>query len=206
MSELDLTVITATTPERSALFGEALKSLHAQTLKPSYRFMRDDQHRGPAQTLNQLAAGVDTEWLFRLDDDDLLDPDHFEVLSHWLDQGDADIVYTYCRVDGVDDPNRFQVRWQSVGNGWGELYERNWIPCSAAIRTELFHDLGGYDDVPEEDWDLWKRALDVDATFVCVPCATWTYRMNPEWKHRSDREFVLIPDPPVNSFTIGELS
>lgn len=184
MSQLDLTVITPTMPERSDLLVQALMSLHAQTLKPSYRFTVDKDGRGPARTLNQLAHGVTTEWLFRLDDDDLLDPDHFEILSHWLDD-DADIVFTWCRIEGNDDPAQFQVRWQAL-HGWEHLHAANWIPCSAAIRTSLFHDLGGYRDVDEEDWEFWRRALDAGARFRCVPTVTWTYRMNPEWQHRSD--------------------
>lgn len=186
MNDLDLTVVIPTIAERAPLLAEALASLEAQTLKVPHYTCYDPERYGPANVVNRLVEQVKTKWFFRLDDDDLLDPDHFEVLSHWLDD-DADIVFTWCRIEGggeLHPPEQFQVRLQDEF-GWEHLREQNWIPCSAAIRTSLFHDLGGFREVPEEDWDFWQRALDHGATFSCVPTVTWTYRMNPEWSHRS---------------------
>lgn len=183
--EYELTIIIPTIPEREALLAEALASVKAQTTPCSYKVGIDTQHQGPAGTVNSLASCVETEWLFRLDDDDLLDPDHVEVISRWLTD-DVDIVYTWCRVEGDAEhgPGQFQIRPQDVF-GWEHIHTVNWIPCSAAVRTDLFNELGGLRDVDEEDWDFWKRAYDAGATFSCVPAVTWTYRMNPEWSHRS---------------------
>lgn len=181
---MDLTVCIPTIPERAELLAEALASLEAQTVSGQRLIGEDTQHNGPVATMNSLGACVTTDWLFRLDDDDLLDPDHFEVLSKWLDDG-ADIVYTWCRVEGggeVHPPDQFQVRLQNEF-GWEHLHNVNWIPCSAAIRTELWHELGGYADVEYEDWDFWKRAVDHGARFRCVPTVTWTYRLG-DWEHR----------------------
>jgi hypothetical protein len=183
----DITVLIPTIPERADLYREALASVEAQTHPVELATEVDVEHTGPVATVNRLAAGVDTDWLFRLDDDDLLDADHFDVLSHWLDD-DADIVYTWCRIEGGGDqhpPEQFQVRLQDEF-GWDYLHTANWIPCSAAIRTTLWRDLGGLRDVQEEDWDFWIRALEAGARFRCVPAVTWTYRMNAEWAHRSD--------------------
>lgn len=184
---IDLTVVSATIGGRAGLFGECRDSLAAQTLSVPHEFAYDTLRLGPAQTLNHVVKHrVHTEWFFRLDDDDLVDPDHFEVLSHWLDD-DADIVFTWCRIQGggeLHPEDQFQVCWQHE-YGWEHLYETNWIPCSAAVRTSLFRDLGGYDEAHEfEDWDLWQRALDEGARFRCVPAVTWTYRMDPAWVHR----------------------
>lgn len=183
----DLTVIVPTIPERTALFDEAVKSVTAQTVRPKLITKVDNDHRGVVPTVNELAQSVLTPWLHRLDDDDLLDPDHCEVLSHWLDD-DADIVYSWCRIEGGGELHpeaQFQIRLQDE-YGWGYLRYQNWIPCAAAIRTDLWIKLGGLRDVQEEDWDFWQRALDAGARFRCVPAVTWTYRMNSEWAHRSD--------------------
>jgi glycosyltransferase involved in cell wall biosynthesis len=187
LTELDLTVLIPTIPEREALFLEAVASIDNQTLAPEVWIAQvDSNRRGPAVMLNEMAQNVDTEWLFRLDDDDLLDPDHFEVLEHWLDD-DADIVYTWCRIEGGGELHpeaQFQDRWQDA-EGWDYLRVTNFIPCSAAIRTSLWRQLGGLNpNHPEEDWDFWIRALDAGARFRCIPAVTWTYRMNPEWEHR----------------------
>jgi hypothetical protein len=182
-----VTVLIPTIFERAELLEQALDSVRAQSYPVEYRVGIDRLHNGPARIVNELASDVRTEWIFRLDDDDLLDPDHFEVLSHWL-LDDYDIVFTWCRVEGGGDEHpedQFQVRWQSE-YGWEHLNKTNWIPCSAAIRTDLFLRLGGLRDTQLEDWDFWKRALAAGARFACVPCVTWTYRMNPEWSHRND--------------------
>lgn len=191
-----LTVIIPTVPERADLLAQAVGSLEAQTAPVSWLIGEDRDHHGPVATVNALAGTVQTDWLFRLDDDDLVDPDHFEVLEHWLDN-DADIVYTWCRIEGGGDqhPERqFQVRLQAEFDpgweytGWEHLREANWIPASAAIRTDLWHELGGYrepDWTQHEDWDFWVRALDAGARFRCIPAVTWTYRMNGDWSHRS---------------------
>lgn len=184
----EITVIVATIPEREALLEQAIDTVQAQTSPVPYLVGVDAQHDGPVPTLNALAERVQTEWLFRLDDDDLLDPDHFQVLSKWLDD-DADIVYTWCRVEGGGEEHpeaqfqdRFQAEW-----GWEYLRESNFIPASAAVRTSLWRDLGGLREpawTKHEDWDFWVRALDAGARFRCVPTVTWTYRMNAEWAHR----------------------
>lgn len=202
----DLTVIIPTVAGRGELLMEAVHSIEAQTLPPlGFKVATDHELAGPHAPLNELARGVYTTWLFRLDDDDLLDPDHFEVLSHWLDD-DADIVYTFCRIEGGGDdhpPGQFQDRWQAE-YGWDYLRTTNFIPSAAAIRTSLWRELGGLRDHPFEDWDFWVRALDAGARFRCVPAVTWTYRMNAEWQHRlpgikSDielRHAIKAFDPP----------
>lgn len=175
-----------TIPERKELFDQAFASVKAQTAPVDYKIGEDRDHNGPIETVNALASTVETEWLFRLDDDDLLDADHFEVLYKWLDD-DVDIVYTYCRVEGDTHPEDFFQKNYDYAN----LQYANWIPCSAAIRTELWHDLDGLrvpDWTEHEDWDFWLRAYEYDARFRCVPAVTWTYRLNTEWSHRSTDE------------------
>jgi hypothetical protein len=178
-----LTVIMPTIPERAELFEQALASVKAQTVPVEYHIGEDVQHNGPIATVNSLAGCVTTDWLFRLDDDDLLDSDHFQVLYPWLDD-DADIVYTWCRIEGDTHPEDFFQQNYPFEN----LRHANWIPCSAAIRTDLWHELGGLQSsewTEHEDWDFWVRALDAGARFRCVPAVTWTYRLNTEWTHRS---------------------
>ncbi len=141
----------------------------------------DYEKRGPLEVLNGLSDDVETEWLFRIDDDDLLERDHFDTLKPYLTD-DADIVYTWCIARGPLSPAQFQQSFDPH-----RLRADNYIPSAAAIRTDLWRDLGGYKQsefTKHEDHDFWVRALDAGARFVCVPIVTWTYRLG-DWEHRS---------------------
>lgn len=182
MTAAPLTVIIPTIPERADLLEQALASVQAQTVPVEYRIGEDVEHNGPIATVNALASCVTTDWLFRLDDDDLLDSDHFEVLYRWL--ADADIVYSWCRVEGdTHPPDFFQQNFARE-----HLRVANWIPSAAAIRTDLWRELGGLREAEwthNEDWDFWVRAMEAGARFECIPAVTWTYRLNTGWTHRS---------------------
>lgn len=169
-----ITLITATLPERARQFAELAETVARQSLPPSRWLVEwDFGKRGPVEVLNDLAARVETDWLFRVDDDDLLERDHFDTLKPYLTD-EADIVYSWCTADGPLSPTQFQKPFNAE-----KLKFQNLIPSAACVRTSLWRDLGGYREGPQhEDWDFWLRALKVDARFVCVPIVTWTYRLH----------------------------
>lgn len=136
-------------------------------------------HRGPGPVRNDLAVRAKGRWLLFLDDDDLLDPDYLDVVGPHLRY--ADVVYPWCRVEGEPgfNPNSY---WSAE-----ELRQRNFIPATAMVRKRLFRQVGGFPNEALEDWGLWLRLLNAGARFCCVPIECWTYRMNPEWSHRSRR-------------------
>lgn len=178
---IDLTVITSTIPERSQLLNDLGQCIARQTVRPyGWDIATDWDRKGPAHVLNDLAANVETEWLFRCDDDDLYDDNHFETLAPHLDEGD--IVYTWPRVDPPGWIGREELQVQFPLE-W--LERMNWIASAAAIRTDLWAHLGGLHDVHNEDHDFWKRAHRAGARFVCIPQVTWTYRLG-DWPHLSD--------------------
>lgn len=106
---IPLTVVTATIPERADMLHELGQCIARQTVRPYEWIVATDWDReGPAAVLKRLVADVDTEWVFRCDDDDLYDPNHFEVIGANLTDR-ADIVYTWPRIDPLghfDDPTR----------------------------------------------------------------------------------------------------
>jgi hypothetical protein len=183
-----LTLVMPTIVEREQLRGEALASIVDQdTPFQDVLVSIDERHDGVIPTINQLADRVETEFLFPFADDDLLLPHHVETLAARWD-GRADIVYTWCTVKGGRvEPDRWQVTPAEKGGIEGLRYD-NWIPASAAIRTSLWRQLGGYQATAErghEDWDFWIRALDAGARFQCIPEVTWIYRLGYQWPHLS---------------------
>lgn len=152
---------------------EAWASVEAQTVPVEHLVALDADREGPSRVRNWLANQSDSEWLLPLDDDDLLDPGCVRVLlqaSHG-----ADVVYPWCRVEDHDaglepwTPNRLYSA--------DALMRFNFIPVTALIRRDLWHEVGGMPVLPHaEDWAFWKRCLAAGAVFQCVPEVLWTYR------------------------------
>jgi len=136
--------------------------------------MVDYERVGPAMMLNRMlpaCSAADADWVAQLADDDLADPHHLELLAEHSE--DADIVYSWCRVEGRSfNPNR---EFDEAA-----LRASNFIPATTMIRTSLCTQLGWRSDSTHgfEDWDFWLRALDAGARFVCVPEVSWTYRFH----------------------------
>lgn len=180
MTSVDVTIITATLPERSGMLAELEASIEAQTVRPTAWLIEEDQERiGPAVVLNRLAEQVVTTWLMPMGDDDLLDSDFFETLAPALDDPANGVVYAWPRLVGGDLP---ETAFQRPFNGM-VLRQANFVCGGAAcVRTDVWQQLGGYRPDPgwteHEDWDLWCRALDAGVKFCCVPRVRWTYRLH----------------------------
>lgn len=176
-------MITPTIPERSELLREARDSVAAQTFAVVEHLVEvDTDGDGPSVLRNRMADRARGDWLLPLDDDDLLDVDYVETVAPHLSD-DVDIVYTWCRVDGLPDwtPNR-------LFND-ALLLKGNFIPVTACLRRSLVLELGGWPEPPErlqpgEDWELYKLALGAGAVFKLVPEVVWTYRVQPGSRNR----------------------
>jgi hypothetical protein len=181
---VDLTVVTSTVPERAGLFVDLERCMSVQTVKPkAWAVHVDHERRGPAECINELVAGCTTDWVFRCDDDDLFDADHFEYIAPHLHDA-VDIVYTWPR---VDPPGWIGETGLQVNFPIENLRDFNWIASAAAVRRSVWDDLGGYRSVHNEDHDLWRRAMEAGARFRCIQAVTWTYRLG-DWPHLSQPE------------------
>jgi GT2 family glycosyltransferase len=173
-------VLTVTLPGRQALLAECKASVKAQTYRSIVHFVAVGERGdgGPAAVRNEMASAVRTaDWLFFLDDDDILDPTCIATLVAHSD--DADVVYPWCRVTGRDgfDPNsHFDAE---------ALRRANFIPVTALVRKSAFDAVGGFPLNWEcEDWGLWCELLEAGYRFHCVPIVLWEYRHG-DWGNRS---------------------
>jgi|LakMenE01Jun11ns_1017448.scaffolds.fasta_scaffold9939438_2 glycosyltransferase involved in cell wall biosynthesis len=170
MDYFDITIITPTIHERSNLLTEAVKSVENQKVKAVGHFVQVDESKaGPAYVRNRLVEKVQSEWIGFLDDDDILYPNHIE--EYRKAHENSDVIYTWCDSTGREkfDPNsHFDPERLMYGN---------YIPITAAVRTNFFRQVGGFsEDTRYEDWDLWVKLLKAGARFTCVPVKTWCYR------------------------------
>ena len=117
------------------------------------------------------ARATGAEWIAQLADDDLMLPNHLEQLAT---RADADIVYSYCRVEG-------RGGWNPNHPFDASLLEReNYIPATTLIRLSVCEELGWREDAANgyEDHDFWLRALGHQFSFACVQEETWIYRFH----------------------------
>lgn len=187
-----VTVVMPCIPPRSGAvepgtMPRAMKSVLSQT-RPvdAVSIAVDTRHEGAAVTRNRALSGVRTEWTAFLDDDDVLYPDHIEVLLAHAEKTGADLVYPWFDVPGGFDPFP-----QYEGQPFNEKALReiqNYIPVTVLVRTGLARGVGGFTPLNEstatgaspcEEWGLWLRLLDVGARFVHLDQHTWAYNWHP---------------------------
>lgn len=184
-----VTVITPAIPPRLASFlPDAIASVAAQTVKPAAHLIGVDYAaQGCAPTMRRLAAGVTTEWVVPLSDDDVLHPPFIEACLEVA--GDADVVYPFCEFDGPE-PNGIVVNLPVFDRDLLQI--GNYIPSTTLIRAEAARAVGWWPDTEDkcEDWALWKLLVAAGATFLPLPEPLWTYRFHgqqtttktlPEW-------------------------
>jgi glycosyltransferase involved in cell wall biosynthesis len=117
------------------------------------------------RALNAGIAATSASAIAILDDDNLYDPVHLDVLLRGLDHTGAGYVYTGVRhatftADGV----RLATRDVSRPFVFADLLKGNFIYATgSAYRKSLWQRLGGYDErfAVFEDWDFLIRAAQV---------------------------------------------
>lgn len=182
---MSVAVITPAIPGRLHMLAECMASVRAQTHPVAEHLVAIDYAGlGVVENFNRAVAAARADWIIPLADDDVLETTFVERLVEAAGN-DADVVYSFCRVESRD-PVLAQQFVETLGINREPfdpvaLRERNYVPSTALIHRELWLDLGGYRSSESglEDWDFWVRALDAGAVFRLVPDALWVYR----WGH-----------------------
>lgn len=128
---------------------------------PNIILIRNEKNMGLNYTLNRCLELADTEFIARMDGDDISKPKRFEVEINFLNEhpeyGVVSNPCTYFDKDGI-----FRV-----GIGCGEIKPKNFLfrspvshaPCMA--RTNVFKHVGGYTVdsrlLRVEDYHLWFK-------------------------------------------------
>ncbi len=177
----DVTVVIPHIPTRPNALARAVKSAATQTVKPRSIVIATDLYRdGSAITRNRALYMADTPWVAFLDDDDVLLPNHLEVLLRHAEETGAGVVYSGCTVigqDGREVPPRDE--WGRFGKPFDAelLRDHSWLPVTSLVhlslaKKALFEAPPGSD---YDDWGFYLRLLDLGAKFSHVPIRTWIW-------------------------------
>lgn len=131
--------------------------------EPRIKFIRNDQNRGLAYTLNHCLKVATGEYCARMDGDDLCDPTRFQKQIDFLEQH-PEYGFVSCRMTRFDENGTYDVP------KYIESYEPTMMDyikgspfCHAPVmmRKSSYDAVNGYRDIPEtlcvEDYDLWLR-------------------------------------------------
>lgn len=131
---------------------------------PRIRFIRNEQNKGQARTLNRGLELAQGEYVARLDQDDVCLPRRLEVqLLYMVKRPNLAITCTWEHT--IDAYGRRVRSWKGEIENYGAFLGRIllgkcpiWHP-SVMFRREVVLRLGGYDPsyAPSDDFDLWAR-------------------------------------------------
>lgn len=175
-------IITPSIEGREHLLAECAESVKRQTIPVQHHIALDVTRAGPAAMRSAVLGVLDpgVEYVGFVDDDDLLDPFHVELLARELEDG-ADLAFSWHRtITGEGCQPAPQVERVSE---WGDyaygvmLGGRNLIPVTVLARRDLVVEAGAFRTTDRyEDYALWMRMLELGATVSVVSRETWTYR------------------------------
>jgi len=175
-----ITVALPTIPPRTGpggLLWQAVQSVQHQTLRPvgGISVALDVDHAGAAVTRQRALDAVHTTWTAFLDDDDLLYPQHLEVLSTLAREHDADYAYSW-----FDGNNPFPMhRGRQL-----DPQDPHHTTMTVLVKTELARDVGFWQEEPMhpewsgEDWQFTLGCIKYGARFIGTGDVTWHYRVH----------------------------
>lgn len=157
--------------------------------------------KGRSYTGNQGLEIAKGEYCLFLDDDDLIFPDHIEVLvNEILDSPELGAVYSlawdvHTNVDKTTSPVSYtEHQFTTLPLFYQEycletLLDHNYIPIQAILfRKSLYTENGGFDESMDqlEDWNLWTKYA-LKSKFKFVPKTTSLFRTPSDEEERLRR-------------------
>ncbi|MBO3143278.1 glycosyltransferase family 2 protein [Dermatophilus congolensis] len=180
--------------------SDSTPALLAAAAERDSRFIihRHDHGHGVANSLNELARASDSEYIARMDADDIV------MVGRWslsrLALRNADFVFTTSlhinatgNITGVDQPGRFSAAATPFHLLLGSML----VHPSVTMRRSAFDALGGYTDVPAEDYELWLRAAANGYRLVRTAVPGLKYRRHDEQVTATSPWSNPDPDSPM---------
>lgn len=157
-----------------------------------------------SDVLNSQLLKVRSEWVARMDADDLADPRRFEAtIQHLRSHPEIDVLGTYARVIDREtrkvagmlrpptDPRSLEVEM---------LFRNPVVHPSVVMRTRLLRELGGYPRAPyAEDYALWTRCVRAGKTIATLDQVLLEYGHHPAQSTQQNRLEAFAQAKRVNA-------
>lgn len=113
---------------------------------------------------------VETEWVWLVDADDLVMPDALRG----LEDVEADVWQVGFRRSDGELYLPPQISNEEYLASWRNVYT-----AGSMIRTEAYHQAGGFRDLALQDWALWRSLAEAGAVFQASDRAHYHYMRHP---------------------------
>lgn len=123
----------------------------------------------PHVLANEAIGFTDTDWICRLDVDDLLYPHAFNPLDGWA----ADVCGFGLSINGVTNlvPPRASTRDILAS-------PHNLLFAASPFRREVWAETPGFLDIAYNDWAFWRACARIGATFATTGTIDYLYRQH----------------------------
>lgn len=190
----ELVVLDDASTDRTA---ELLSSVRDRRLK----VITGAESNGLAAGLNRLIASTDSEWIARMDADDISLPWRFAEQRRRMTAG-TDFIFSPVVHLGPSRLRLKPTRPGSIGSDSAPfllLLENPFAHSTAMFRRTAIEHLGLYRNVGAEDYDLWLRAASHGYRLERTAYPVLLYRHHTQqvtkdanWKARSRTEELLV--------------
>ena len=119
---------------------------------------------GIVEALNTGLQNITSEYVARMDEDDIMCPNRLELQMDYLDRT-SNCVAVGGQLDLIDEYGSSigeSVFRRKIGNSYWQLFTASPVAHPAAmIRRRALTQIGGYRAFLAEDWDLWTRLREI---------------------------------------------
>lgn len=192
---------------------EDLRSTYAS--EPKLRFFGSSQNVGIANALNHLLSHVKTQYVARMDGDDLTLRWRFWYQIRMLEKYELDFLFSPCflRVEKGHMRGWWLQSMKSISSAELPLLLLAFNPLAhptMVAKTSALKKLGGYRSVTMEDYDLWLRAASRDFKIMRTWLPTLTYRIHSQqttayqsWRDKAAKEGLQKEKAALAKFIFG---
>lgn len=145
-----------------------------------------------AEGFNFVISMADTEWIAPFCDDDFYDSKELSILLDWMNKNEIkEDIIQFPMLIGNERDNIWNI-WGNKKATFEELKEHNMLSFGSFYRKKVWEKIGGYDNIPFNDWHFWLKALKLGFQIKYWDSPVYYFRQGVE-ERLSDKEYKAQP-------------
>lgn len=137
--------------------------------------LADGADRSCADGFNYAISWAESEWILPFCDDDFFLTENLDFLIKYLRSNEKKlpnkhVIHYPCMVNGVDE-------WGEGFFTLNDIKNHNCIPFSCIYRKKVWEEIGGYRNLPFNDWLFWMMVVKKGYNFFYNPEPIYNFRV-----------------------------